>query len=115
MSLLNCDLLSLSNRNPQKPENMRILIWGSKDFSDSLTFERSACFYVSVTENFEHLQQISWKWKTFFKKLEYHILVESSKIDNATYPHKTSLLEVNIKTNRTGRTKWPYDEEQFCE
>ena len=43
------------------------------------------------------------------------MLVESSKIENATYPHKTSLLEVNIKTNRTGRTKWPYDEEQFCE
>ena len=37
--------------------------------------------------------------KTFFKKLEYRILVESTKIENAAFLYKSSLSEVNIKTN----------------
>ena len=36
------------------------------------------------------------KAQTLFKKLEYHFSVES--IENATYPHKTALSEVNVKT-----------------
>ena len=45
--------------------------------------------------------------QTLFKKLEYHFLVESTKIDNITFPYKTSLSEANIKTNRMGVQNWP--------
>ena len=37
--------------------------------------------------------------KTFFKKLEYRFLVESTKIENASFPHKTAVSEANAKTN----------------
>ena len=45
------------------------------------------------------LIQIFWKTKTFFKKLEYCFLVESTKIENASFPYKTTISEVNVKTN----------------
>ena len=50
--------------------------------------------------------------QTLFKKLEYHFLVESTKIDNITFPYKTALSEANVKTNRMGSTKWTYHKEQ---
>ena len=34
------------------------------------------------------MKQIFWKTKTFFKKLEYIFLVESSEIENALSPYK---------------------------
>ena len=40
--------------------------------------------------------------KTFFKKLEYCFLVESTKIENVTFPNKTALQEINFKTSRIG-------------
>ena len=46
------------------------------------------------------LKQIFWKTKTFFKKLEFHFLVETSKIENTSFPVKTALSETNFKTNR---------------
>ena len=49
-----------------------------------------------------------WKTKTFFKKLEYRFLVESTKTECAIYPHEAALPEANIKTNRIGSTKWTY-------
>ena len=58
-------------------------------------------------------------WNTFLekrkplkKKLEYWFLVESPKIENATFPHKTDLSEANVMTKRTGSTKWTYHKEQ---
>ena len=33
------------------------------------------------------LKQIFWKTKTFFKKLEYRFLIESTKIDNTPFPY----------------------------
>ena len=47
-----------------------------------------------------------------FKKLEYHFVVESTKIDNITFPYKTALSEANVKTNRMGSIKWAYLKEQ---
>ena len=35
--------------------------------------------------------------QALFKKLEYCFLVESTKIENATFPHKTALSEANLK------------------
>ena len=51
------------------------------------------------------LRQIFWKTKTFFKKLEYHFLVENTKIENASFPYRTALSEANVKTNRMVTTK----------
>ena len=34
------------------------------------------------------LKQIIWKMKTFFKKLEYSFLVESTKIEEVSFPYK---------------------------
>ena len=57
------------------------------------------------------LIQIFWKTKTFFKKLEYHFLVETTKIENTSFPFKTALSEANVKTNRMATTKWTYHKE----
>ena len=40
--------------------------------------------------------------------MEYRFLVKSTKIENTTFPYKTALSEVNVKTNRMGNTKWTY-------
>ena len=58
------------------------------------------------------LNQCFWKMKTFFKKLEYRFLVESSKIENTTFLYKTALSKVNVKTNSMGSTKWIYAKER---
>ena len=46
--------------------------------------------------------------KTFFKKLEYHFLVESTQIENASFPYKRVKSENNFKINRIVSTKWTY-------
>ena len=48
--------------------------------------------------NTSTLKRIFWKTKTFFKKLEYRFLVESTKIENASFPYKTAISEANVKT-----------------
>ena len=58
------------------------------------------------------LKQIFWKMQTLFKKPEYRFLVESTKIDNATFPYKTFLSEATVKTNRMGGRKWTYHKER---
>ena len=58
------------------------------------------------------LEQIFWKTKTFFKKLENHFLVESSKIENALFPYESVISEANVKTNRMVNKKWSYHKER---
>ena len=58
------------------------------------------------------LKQIFWKTKTFFKRLEYSFLVETTKIENASLPYKTAISEANVKTNRMVSTKWTYHKER---
>ena len=54
-----------------------------------------------------------WKTKTFFqKKLEYRFLVESTKIENASFPYKTVISEANVKTNKMVTSKWTYQKER---
>ena len=43
--------------------------------------------------------------KTFFKKLQYHFLAESTKIENSIFRFKTGLPEANVKTNEMECTK----------
>ena len=56
--------------------------------------------------------KFSEKVQTLFKKLEFRFLVESTEIDNTTFPYKTALSEASVKTNRMGSTKWTYHKEQ---
>ena len=53
------------------------------------------------------LKQISWKPKTFFKKLVYCSLVESTKIENISFLCKATLSEADVKTNRIESIKVP--------
>ena len=88
---------------------------GTRDFLNSPPFERSACFYVTISENFVFniltLKQIFWKTKAFLKKLEYRFLVETTKIQNTLFPFKTALSEANVKTNRMATIEWTYHKE----
>ena len=58
---------------------------GTRDFQNGHPFKRSTFFYLTISGNFERFQhltlkQILWKTKTFFKKLVYCFLVESTRI-----------------------------------
>ena len=43
------------------------------------------------------LKQIFWKRKTFFQKLKYRFLVESTKIENASFLYKTVISQAIVK------------------
>ena len=43
--------------------------------------------------------------------MECHFLVESTKIENTSFPFKTVLSEADFKTNRMATTKWIYHKE----
>ena len=60
---------------------------------------------VSDVFNTLILKQIFWKTKTFLKKLKYRFLIETTKIENTSFPFKTALQEANVKTNRMATTK----------
>ena len=89
-----------------------------RDFQNSPPFQRAACSFVAIIGNFERLQYFNLetnflkKKKTFFKKLECRFLVESTKVENAVFLHKTTISETNVKTNRMGSTKWNYHKER---
>ena len=57
------------------------------------------------------LKQIFWKTKTFFKKLEYCFLVETTEIESTSFLFKTALSETNDKPNRMTTTNWTYHKE----
>ena len=57
------------------------------------------------------LKQIFWKTKSFFEKLGYRFLVETTKIENTSFLCKIALSEANVKTNRMTTTKWAYHKE----
>ena len=56
---------------------------------------------VEVLNDFNPLtlKLVFWKTKTFFKKSEYPFLVDSTKIESASFLHKTSISEANVKTD----------------
>ena len=58
------------------------------------------------------LKQILCKTKTSFKKLEYRVLVESTKIENISLLYKTTISETNVKANRMVSTKLSYHKER---
>ena len=95
--------------------DFELVFWG---FQNNPPFERSTCFYVTITGNSEGFQYFDFKTNflknenRFQKNLEYHLFVESTAIENATFPHKTALSEANVKANRMGITKWIHLKEQ---
>ena len=48
-----------------------------------------------------------------FQKLQYRFLVEGTKIENASFPYKTTISEANVKANRIVSTKWTYHKERI--
>ena len=58
------------------------------------------------------LKQIFWKTKESFRNLEYRFFVETTKIENASFPYNTAISEANLKTNRMVSTKWTYRKER---
>ena len=72
---------------------------------------------MTISGNFERFQCFNFetnflKKEKFFQKTGVPFLVESTKIENATFPYKTVLSEANVKTNRMGITKWTYHKER---
>ena len=51
------------------------------------------------------LKLVFSKAQALFKNLECIFLVESTKIENTTFPYKTAPSEANVKTNRMQSTK----------
>ena len=53
--------------------------------------------------------------KTFFRKVEYRLFVESSMIENASFPYKTVISEANFKT-KNGEYKMDLSQRtEFCQ
>ena len=74
------------------------------DFQSNPPFERSACIYVTISENFGNFQF----FKPFFKKLEYRFSVERTKIKKISFQYKSAISEANVKTNRMVTRKCEY-------
>ena len=61
---------------------------------------------MTISGNFERFQYFNFETdflenEDFFsKKLEYRFLAEYTKIENASFPYKTTISEANFKTNR---------------
>ena len=58
-------------------------------------------FFVTVSENFKRFQCFNFEIdflenKNFFQKTGVQFLVESTKIENASFPYKTAISEANV-------------------
>ena len=67
---------------------------------------------ILIVFNTLTLKQILWKTKPFFKKLEYHFLIECTNTENASCPYKTATLDANVKTNIIVTANWTYHKER---
>ena len=68
---------------------------------------------MTVRGNFERVQYFNFETEFMenencFKKLEYCFSVESTQIENVSFPYKTAISEVNVKANRMVSTKWTH-------
>ena len=50
-----------------------------------------------LLETLNVFNTLTLKQKNSFKKLEYHFLVESTKIENTSFPHKATITEAKVK------------------
>ena len=85
-----------------------LLKTSTRDFQNSPPFERSTCFYVTISESFKRFQYFNFETNFLENK---NFLVETTKIESTSFPFKTALSEANVKTNRIATTKWTYHKE----
>ena len=81
---------------------------GTSDFQNSLPFERSACFYLRITENFERFQYF------YFEKRQSFSRNQSTTFQLEELRLKTKHFHTKLpcqKTNRMESTKWTYHKE----
>ena len=70
---------------------------GTRDFQNSPPFERTACFYVTISESFKCFQYFDFETNfleienLFQKTGEYLFLVETTEIENTSFPFKTAV------------------------
>ena len=78
------------------------------DFQISPLFERSTCFYVTISGNFEvvNFETDLLGNKNLFQKTRVLFF------ENPSFPYKTAILEADVKTNRMVNMKWTYHKEQ---
>ena len=69
-------------------------------------------FYVTISESFRRFQYFNFE--TNFLENENQTktgvpsLVETTTIENASFPFKSALPKANVKANRMATTKWTY-------
>ena len=71
---------------------------------------------MAISESFKRFQYLNFETnflenENFFQKSGVPFLVETTKIENTSFPFKTALSEVNVKANRIATTKWTYHKE----
>ena len=86
-----------------------------RDFQSGPPFDRRV--FVAINENFKRFQYFNFETdflenENLFQKTGVPFWVESTKIENASFPYKTAISEVNVKTNRMVTTKWTYRKER---
>ena len=70
-------------------------------------FEKSICFYVTITGHFQLFIYFNFKTNflknenLFGKKMENRLKVENTKTEIAIFLHKTSMSKANVKATRT--------------
>ena len=62
-------------------------------------------FFFGLSENFKRFQYFNFETdllenENHFQKLEYRFLVESTKIENASFPYKIAISKANAMTNK---------------
>ena len=67
----------------QPQERAYVLKNGTSDFQNSPPFERSTCFYVTISENFEHFQYFNFETDFLENENFFRFLVERTKIEKA--------------------------------
>ena len=70
-----------------------------------------------IIRNFDRFQYFNFASnfldnENFFQQTRVLFLVESIKIEGASFPYKTAMWETNVKTNIIGSTKWTYHKER---
>ena len=94
---------------------------GTRDFQNKTPFDRSACFHVTISENFKcfqyfNFENIFWKTKNFFKNWSSVFQLKALKVLNTSLPYKTVRSEARVKTNRMVSTEVTYHKgPEFCQ
>ena len=71
---------------------------------------------MTISESLKRFQYFNFETnflenENIFLKTGVPFLVETTKIENTSFPFKTALSEANVKTNRMATTKWAYHKE----